>query len=96
MTFIFSCTSGVRQFYLVLWLLQINGCIEEPGMEEMASENVKHGDAVIDVSVLMERLCRSCSTGTLTAAGARVTLLKELFAELKSEVSFGSLNQHEI
>lgn len=61
MTFIFSCTSGVRQFYLVLWLLEINGRIEEPGMEEMASANVKHGQAVIDTSVLMEHLCRSRS-----------------------------------
>lgn len=58
MTFIFSSTSGVRQFYLVLWLLEINGCIEKPGMEEMASANVRHGHAVIDGSVLMECLCQ--------------------------------------
>lgn len=58
MTFIFSSTSGVRQFYLVLWLLEINGCIEKPGMEEMASANARHGHAVIDGSVLMECLCQ--------------------------------------
>lgn len=48
MTFIFSSTSGVRQFYLVLWLPEINGCIEKPGMEEMASASVRPGHAMID------------------------------------------------
>lgn len=32
----------------------------------------------------------------LNSAEARIALLWEVFAELKSEVSFGSLNQHEI
>lgn len=75
MTFIFSSTSGVRQVYLVLWLSEINGCIEKPGMEEMASASVRHGHAVIDVSLLMECLCRSCSMRMLNATEARVTLL---------------------
>lgn len=75
MTFIFSCTSGVRQFYLVLWLSEINGGIEKPGTEEMASANVRYGHAMIDVSVLMECLCRSCSMRMLNAAEARVALL---------------------
>lgn len=78
MTFIFSSTSGLRQFYLVLWMLEINGCIElmpfPPGMEEMASANVRHGHAMIDASVLMECLCRFCSMRMLNAAEARVAL----------------------
>lgn len=75
MTFIFSCTSGVRQFYLVLWLSEINGCIEKAGMEEMASVNVRHGHATIDVSVLMECSYRSCSMRMLNSAEARIALL---------------------
>lgn len=75
MTFIFFSTSGVRQFYLVLWLSEINGCIEKLGMEEMASANVRHGHTMIDVSVLMECLCRSCSMRMFNAAEARVPLL---------------------
>lgn len=50
----FSSTSGVRQFYLVLWLTEINGRIEEPHEEEMASVNEKLALSLIDISVLME------------------------------------------
>lgn len=39
--FFFSSTSGVGRFYLVLWLTEINGGIEEPRVEEMASANVR-------------------------------------------------------
>lgn len=47
-------TTGVRQFYLVSWLTEINGRIEEPCIKEMASANVRLVLSVIDVSVLME------------------------------------------
>ena len=52
--FFFSSTSGVRQFYLVLWLTEINGLIEEPCVKEMASANARPVLSLIDVSVLME------------------------------------------
>lgn len=52
--FFSSSTSGVRQFYLVLWLTEINGHIEEPCIKEMASANARIVLSRMDVSVLME------------------------------------------
>lgn len=56
--FIFcSATSGVRQFYLVLWQTEINGLIEKPQEEEMASANEKLVCLLMDVSVPSSYCC---------------------------------------
>lgn len=59
--FFFSSTSGVRQFYLVLWLTEINGRIEEPCMKEMASANGRLVLSLIDMSPVMEASLPQCS-----------------------------------
>lgn len=75
----FSSTSGVRQFYLVLWLTEINGGIEQPQIEEMASANVRHGSSLIDVLFLMEVPYHAFSMHMHSAVEAAVSSLLNLF-----------------
>lgn len=76
--FFFSSTSGVRQFYLVLWLTGINGRIEEPCIKEIASANARLVHSLIDVSV-RKLPCLSFSIQTVSATETIVALLSKLF-----------------
>lgn len=77
--FLFSPTSGVGQFYLVLWLTEINGRIEQPHIEEMASANVRHGPSLIDVLALKDVPCHVCGMQIQNAVEAKVSPLSDLF-----------------
>lgn len=79
MIFFFSPTSGVRQFYLVLWLTEINGSIEQPHIEEMASANVRQRPSLMDVLALKDVTCRVCSMQIQNAVRATVSPLSDLF-----------------
>lgn len=79
MIFFFSPTSGVRQFYLILWLAEINGSIEQSRIEEMASANVSHAPLLIDTLALMDVPYCVCSMQIQNAAEATVSPVSDLF-----------------
>lgn len=88
--FFFSfATSGVRQFYLVSWLTEINGRIEEPCIKEMASASVRLVLSVIDISVLMEVFMPF-----IQVLQNSHFAVEAVYLPIWLQVSFGSLNQH--
>lgn len=75
MIFFLSPTSGVRQFYLILWLTEINGNIEQSHIEEMATANAP---SLIDMLALMDVPCCVCSMQIQNAAEGTTSPLSDL------------------